>query len=91
MEKIFQDAKDLNVSAVVVYGKAADSKLYKDADYTEEATLKVVADAFKKSILLVVVGDVFYKPVKLEDNEVTVLDVASSVVSASVFTAAEED
>ena len=91
MEKIFQDAKDVNVSAVIVYGKVSDGKLYKDEDLTEEAALKVVGDAFKKGILLVVVDDVFYKPVKLDDDEVTVIDVSSGTVTASVFAAAEED
>lgn len=90
MDKIYQDAKDKNVASFVVYGKAADGKLYKDADYNVEAPLAIVADAFKKRNLLILVGDVAYVPVKLDDNEVTVLDVENSVVTAKVFTAATE-
>ena len=87
--KIYKDAKDLDVAAFLVFGKAADGKLYKDADFTEKATLKVVGDAFKKGSLLVAVGDAFFKPSKLEDNEITILDVSSGAVVATVFTAAE--
>lgn len=90
MDRLFQDAKDLNVSAVIAYGKAEDSKLYVDEDLTVEAKADLVADAFKRNVLVVVVGDVAYKPVKLDDNAVTVIDVASGVVTATAFTAASE-
>lgn len=90
MDRLFQDAKDLNVSAVIAYGKAEDSKLYVDEDLTIEANANLVADAFKRNVLVIVVGDVVYKPVKLDDNAVTVIDVASGTVTATTFTAASE-
>ena len=57
MEKIFQDAKDKYVTAVIVYGKTADSKIYVDADFSEQASIDVVKDAFEKGVLMVNFGD----------------------------------
>ncbi len=89
MDKIYKDAKDLNVGSFIVYANTENNKLYKDDDLTVEVPVAIAADAFKKNKLLVVAGDVCYLAVKLEDNKVTVIDVESSVVTAKVFTAAE--
>lgn len=72
MKKIWNDAKDKNVAALVIYGKAADHKLYKDEDMTVQAKEVDVADAFLKGTLVVAVGDVFVRPVQVDGNEVDV-------------------
>lgn len=90
MEKIFQDAKDLNVAARIVYGKTADGKLYLDADLTEQAPAAAVAEAFNKNVLVVKVGDASFKPVKFDDDTVTVIDVSSGTVTAVAFEAFTE-
>lgn len=87
MKKIFIDASDKYVAAVVVYGKAADSKLYVDAEYTTQAEEADVADAFIKNQLVVMDDDVALKPVKLDGNTVLTIDYASSTVSATEWTA----
>lgn len=87
MKKIFIDASDKYVAAVVVYGKAADSKLYVDAEYTTQAEEAEVADAFIKNQLVVIDDDVVLKPVKLDGNKVLTIDYASSTVSATEWTA----
>ena len=87
MEKIFQDAKDKYVAAVVVYGKASDSKLYVDADFSEQAGIDVVKDAFDKGVLVVKVGDAAFRPVKVAGVKATVIDVVSGAVSATEFSA----
>jgi hypothetical protein len=45
MERIYQDACDKNVAAVVVYLNSEDSKLYYDADFTAE--MEVPAEDLK--------------------------------------------
>lgn len=87
MKKIFIDASDKYVAAVVVYGKASDSKLYVDAEYTTQAEEADVADAFIKNQLVVMDDDVALKPVKLDGNKVLTIDYASSTVSATEWTA----
>ena len=63
LERIFNDAKDQYVAALIVYGKSADKKLYLEAGYKNQAAQADVADAFAKNLLLVKVGDDFFKPV----------------------------
>lgn len=87
MEKIFQDANDKYVTAIVVYGKAADSKLYVDADFSAQVEESVVKDAFDKGVLMVKVGTASYRPVKVAANKVLVVDFASGSVSATEFQA----
>lgn len=78
MNKIFEQSKDLHVANYVVYGKAADKKLYIDAAFTTQADEADVADAFTKGRLLVAVGDVSYVPVAMEDEKVTIITVTGS-------------
>jgi hypothetical protein len=84
MEKIFQDANDVHVTAVVVYGKAANSKLYEEAAYTNQVAQSVVEDAFLKGVLLVKVGDDFFRPVKVSGNKVTIAELAGSPAAATL-------
>ena len=71
MKKIWMDAKDKNVAALVIYGKAADHKLYKDEDMTVLAEEADVADAFLKGTLVVAVGDAFVRPAQVDVNGTT--------------------
>lgn len=87
MKKVFIDAVDKFVAAVIVFGKSSDSKLYVDAEYTTQVEEAVVVDAFVKGTLLIMDGDTTLKPVKLEGNKVLTLDYASSTVSATEWEA----
>ena len=79
METIYEGYGDQHVRAVIAYGKAADHKLYADMGYTTELTQPVVADAFKKGILIVHDGTNFLRPVKLIGTKVTTVDGTTSV------------
>ena len=86
MGKIFQDADDKNVKSYVFYGKAADHKIYRDAAYTaaEKATAAEVEDAFKKGMLVVIVGDAMFKPVSMSGNKVYTASLEGSPAAATV-------
>lgn len=73
MLKIFDDAKDKNVANFVVFGKAADSKIYEDEAYTTQAKQADVEDAFKKGRLVVMNGTTVLVPVALAANKVTTI------------------
>lgn len=53
MERIYNDAKDEHVANFVVYGKAADSKIYYDSEYTTQVKKADAEDAFLKGRLIV--------------------------------------
>lgn len=72
MNKIFQDAKDKYVTAVIVFGKAEDHKLYVDAEFSEQVKADVVLDAFLKGVLVVAAGDDFVRPAQVSNDGATV-------------------
>lgn len=84
MDKIFQDAKDIHVTAVIVYGKTSDSKIYVDPDFETQVDQAVVEDAFNKGVLLVKVGTASYRPVKVAANKVTIAELAGSPAAATL-------
>lgn len=86
MDKIFQDAKDKNVKALVVYGKTADHKLYSDSAYTaaNKVTQAEVEDAFKKGMLIIVNGDNWLRPTALNGNKVYTATLEGSPAAATV-------
>ena len=87
LERILNDAKDQYVAALVVYGKSADKKLYLEAGYKNQAAQADVEDAFTKNLLLVKVGDDFFKPVKISGNKVTIADLVTSSVTLTEYQA----
>lgn len=62
MERVFNDAKDKNVAALVIYGKGSDGKAYIDAACTTQFKTSILKDAFLKRALISI-GDVYYVPV----------------------------
>ena len=91
MEKVFQDAKDLNLCNLVAYGN--DGKLYADADHTDQLTADVAKEAFEKNLLIVKVDedalDVF-KPVAFIDGAIVCIDLGTGdVVTAVKFATLE--
>lgn len=78
--KTFEDLRDVHVRKLVVYGKAADHKLYYESDYKTQVTKEDAADAFNKGLLLIVDSTTTLVPVAMSGNEVnTVLESSSSV------------
>lgn len=74
MNKIFQDAKDKYVTAVIVEGDSTK--------HTLNETAEVILDAFLKGVLVVAVGDVFVRPVQVSDDGAEV-DVNGTSYAAS--------
>ena len=66
MSKIYNDAKDKNVAAVLVYKKTNQTKAYKDADLTEQYTTSELQDAFIKGAIIVLEDESMVKPIKFE-------------------------
>ena len=88
MNKIFIDANDKYVAAAIVYGKAADSKLYANSALDEPLDADEVADAFKKGVLKIVVGDDTYVPVAFEDDKYVTIGVDTSTATPTQWTVA---
>lgn len=59
MERIFNDAKDKNVAAVMIYGKSGDTKAYVDAACTKQFKTSELGDAFYKRGLVKIGTDYF--------------------------------
>ena len=87
MIKIFDDAKHKNVSAFVVYAKAADSKIYEDSAFTTQAKQADVEDAYNHNRLVVMNGTVALRPVALDANKVATIDVTGTTVAGAEWAA----
>lgn len=84
MERVFFDANEKNVGALVVYGKTADHKLYLESDYKTQAAQADVERAFAMGLLLVKVSTTSYKPVCMAANKVTIAELAGSPAAATL-------
>lgn len=87
MKHVFQQAADKNVEAYVVYGKTADYKLYYEAAYTNQVEQAVIADAFRKNMLVIFDGTTYWHPVKLSANKVSTIDTVSTALAFVEWTA----
>lgn len=59
MAKIYDQAKDKNVAAIVIYGKGTDGKAYVDADGTTQFKTSELKDAFLKRAVVQIGSDYF--------------------------------
>jgi hypothetical protein len=59
MERIFDQAKDKNVAAIIVYGKGSDGKAYVDAAGTTQYKTSALKDAFLKRAIVQIGSDYF--------------------------------
>ena len=62
MDKIFDQAKDKNVAAIVIYGKGSDGKAYADAAGTTQMKTSELKDAFLKRAVISI-GTNYFVPV----------------------------
>lgn len=62
MDKIFDQAKDKNVAAIVIYGKGSDGKAYADANGTTQLKTSELKDAFLKRAVIQI-GNEYFIPV----------------------------
>ena len=87
MATIYQDANDKYITSKVFFGKAADHKIYVDAEFSAQAEEAVILDAFLKGVLLLKVDSAYFKPVKVAANKVLVADLVSAAATITEFTA----
>lgn len=96
MSKIYNQAKDENVSGVIFYAKQNETDaLYLDQAATIKATYEQVVDAFNKR-MLISMSNILYTPVSIENNFliessewvaiITILKTASSGNTAQSYT-----
>lgn len=81
MNKTYEQAKDLHVRAVTVYGKTADKKLYwnlSDSTYSEEVKQAELEDLFGKGLLIIDDGTNKLVPVSITANKVVTLSVTTA-------------
>lgn len=96
MERIYQQAKDKNVAALVIYAKAtADNKAYVDSECKIQFKTSALKDAFLKRAL-VCVGTDYFVPVSYTESSnvgtVTYAKVGSTAgTAATVALAAVAD
>lgn len=82
MNKIYEQAKDLHVKNYVVYGKAADHKLYLEAAYTNQVDQADLEDMFAKGLVLIDLGtDGFAVPISIKGEKVTTVATVSNAVA----------
>lgn len=85
MNKTYEQAKDLHVRAVTVYGKTEDNKLYwnlSDDTYSEEVKQAELEDLFGKGLLMIDDGTNKLVPVSIADNKAVTLSVTTGSDSA---------
>lgn len=63
MDKIYEKYSDLHVSGVMVYKKAGDTYAYLDSGKTVKIDAVSLKDLFEKGVMVIIDGDVEYKPV----------------------------
>ncbi len=82
MEKVFEQLKDLHVKNYVVFGKAADHKLYAEAAFTNQIEQAALEDMFAKGLVLIDLGeDGQAVPVSIKANKVVTVATVSNAVA----------
>lgn len=62
MERIYDQAKDQNIAAILIYGKSGDTKAYVDSACKTQITTSKLKEAFVKRALIVI-GEEYFIPV----------------------------
>lgn len=68
MERIFNQAKDKNVAAIVIYGKASETKAYADSGCTVQMKTSELKDAFLKRAVIQI-GEAYFIPAGYAEAE----------------------
>ena len=68
MSKIFMQAKDKNVAAVIIYEKASETKAYKDAACTVQYKTSELKDAFVKGAVIALAAGGYAAPVSYSES-----------------------
>ena len=73
MEHIFEQAKDLHVKSVILYGNPTDGNLYEDESFLIQVAAPKAFDLFSKGLLLVLVYGIIHVPVCMADGYVRII------------------
>ena len=84
--KIYEQAKDLHVRKVVVYGNTTNNKVYVDEEKKTEAAKVDLVELFEKGMLLVSAGDDTMAPVAVSGNTLVCVKYATNALTAVAFT-----
>ena len=87
MERIYDQAKDVNVATYVLYAKTADKKLYLEPSYTTKVSKDELADAFKKGRLLIFDGTNYLVAISMAGGKVKTVGMGSSAVELTEWSA----
>lgn len=83
MDRIFDQAKDQNVAALLIYGKTtADGKAYTDSACTKQFKTSELKDAFIKRAL-VKIGENYFIPISYSETSAKVGSVNYTTTSGS--------
>lgn len=91
MEVIYDQAKDKNVAALMIYGTTTDTKAYSDSGCTKQMTTSEMKDAFVKRAVIKI-GNDYFIPVALsiatstEVGTITYAKAGSTAGSAATAT-----
>lgn len=81
MNVIMEHANDLHVRTYVVYGKAADHKLYYEEDYKTQVTKADAENAFTKGMLQIVDTTTTMVPIAMTGTTVKTVGGTSSAAT----------
>lgn len=89
MNNIYEQLKDLHIRNIVVFGKAEDSKLYKESTYKTQLKEEELQELFSKGMLLINTDDDVYEvAVKVNANKAYTVT-ATTVESATTLSLTE--
>lgn len=87
MERIYDQAKDVNVATYVLYAKTADKKLYLEPSYTTKVSKAELEDAFKKGRLLIFDGTNYLVAISMHGGKVKTIGMGASAVELTEWAA----
>lgn len=93
MNKVYQDAKDKNVAAIMVYADADDGHLFYDSEKSEKIALADLKDMFLKGMVVSLETDLFIPTTFAEESgagKVTVFKDSGTAATIYNFYSAEK-
>lgn len=82
MVKVYEQAKDLHVRGLIVYGKRADLKLYLEEAFATQINQVEAEDAFEKGVLFIQEDAVLRRPVSMSANKISTVMKTGSMSAA---------
>lgn len=87
MERIYEQAKDKNVAAIVIYGKSGETKAYADPDCKTQMKTSELKEAFLKRAVIKIGADYFIPVAYAESSNVGTVTYAKTGFTAGTLAA----